>query len=109
MSEQNLVNAILEYLHLMGAWAIRINAGARPVENKDGSRRMIHMAPPGTPDIIGVWRGQPLFVECKLPGNKATATQLACHDEIRRAGGVVIVAYCVEDVEKDLERRMYVN
>ena len=102
MSEQDLVNQILDYLKLRGVWAIRVNSGGRQVDGANGKAYFIKFAPPGTPDILACAGGCFVGIECKLPGNEPTPKQLECHAQIRRAGGVVIVAYSLEDVMWEL-------
>jgi hypothetical protein len=110
MSEQDLVNAILDWLHLQGAWAIRVNSGARPIEGKDGKRRMFRGAPSGTPDIIFIWPGGlGGGVECKLPGNKPTDLQRATLEQIAETGGLAVVAYSVDDVREAIQERIKIT
>jgi hypothetical protein len=45
----------------------------------------------GAPDLLILRAGQPIFIECKGPGRKATPTQLECHAALRRAGATVEV------------------
>lgn len=101
MSEKDLVNAILDWLALHGAWAFRANSGVIPVEGENGKRRMFRGAPAGTPDIIGIWPGGLGFgIECKIGDNKPTKLQSQKLNQIRACGGIAIVAYSIEDVEK---------
>ena len=107
MSEQDLVNAILDWLRMHGAWAIRVNSGGKQVESKKGQKHFIRMAPAGTPDIFSVWPGGlALLIECKLPGNKPTELQNATLETIREIGGLAVVAYSIDDVEKALRERI---
>ncbi|HZW02798.1 MAG TPA: VRR-NUC domain-containing protein [Anaerolineaceae bacterium] len=107
MSEQDLVNSIIDFLRYQGAWAIRVNAGMKPIEGKDGRRRMFRGAPAGTPDVIACWPGG-LFmgIECKLAGNKPTDLQQATLDQIRETGGLTVVAYSIDDVENAIRERI---
>lgn len=97
MSEQDLVNQIIEYLRLSGACAIRINSGVQVIQGAAG-RRVFRGAPAGTSDIIACVNGRFLAVECKLEGNKPTPAQSDFLDGIRQRGGLAIVAYSLEDV-----------
>jgi len=99
MNEMELVAAILELLQYSGAIAIRINSGGVPVENKNGSRHFIKLAPPGTADILACFRGRFIAIECKIGRNKPTPAQSAFLDMVRDAGGAAIVAYSVDDVQ----------
>ena len=107
MSEQDLVNAILDWFHLRGAWAIRINSGGKPVSDKKGGRYFIRMAPAGTPDILAIWPGGlGVAVECKMPGNKPTEIQTITLQRISECGGLAIVAYSIDDVETAIRERI---
>lgn len=54
----------------------------------------------GIPDFVGIIGPLGLFfsVEAKAKGGKPTPVQLARHEEIRAAGGIVLVANCVADL-----------
>lgn len=52
----------------------------------------------GLPDIAGVWNGHSIWIETKMPGNKPSTRQLYVHEQIRKSGGHVLVAYSVESV-----------
>jgi hypothetical protein len=104
--EQDLMNAIIDLLRLRGCVAIRINSGAIPVESEKGGRRLIRLAPAGTADILCCVppTGRMMAVECKVGDNTASAAQTQFLADVRRAGGLAIVAYSIEDVERGLER-----
>src|SRR5450759_637990 len=106
MSEQDLVNSILAYLALLHAYALRINSGAIPVDNLNGSKRMVRLAPPGTPDIIGCYQGHFFAIEAKIGDNKPTALQAATLAQIREAGGQAIVAWDLQDVIDAFEKEI---
>lgn len=107
MSEQDLVNVILDWLVYQGAWAFRANSGVMPIEGKNGRRRLFCGAPAGTPDIIGIWPGGLGFgIECKVGSNKPTDLQKTKLEQINRCGGLAIVAYSVEDVENAFRERI---
>lgn len=101
--EQGLMNAIVDYLRLRGCVAIRINSGAIPVEG-EGGRRLIRLADKGTSDILCCYRGLFVAIETKIGSNTPTPAQEAFLADVRRAGGVAIVAYSIEDVERGLEK-----
>lgn len=52
----------------------------------------------GLPDIICCYRGYFFGIEVKQPGQRPTPRQEFVHSQIKRAGGVAIVATCVDDV-----------
>jgi len=106
MSEQDLVNAILDWLHLQHAWAIRVNSGFMKIEDAGGRTRVFKGAPAGTPDIIGIWPGGlGIAIECKLKGNKPTSSQTETLEKIKTTGGLAVVAYSLDDVIQALRER----
>lgn len=52
----------------------------------------------GLPDLICCVRGLFVGIETKTPAGKVSRRQAYVHRCIREAGGVVIVATCVDDV-----------
>lgn len=53
----------------------------------------------GLPDLIGCLEGKFVGVEVKQPGQKPSKIQNLVHGRIRAAGGVVIVATSLDDVQ----------
>lgn len=53
----------------------------------------------GLPDIVGVYNGKMIAVETKMPGRRGNVSKVQAlrHDQIRSAGGVVVVATSVEE------------
>jgi VRR-NUC domain-containing protein len=43
----------------------------------------------GTPDLLIIRAGQPIFLELKARGRKLAPTQIDCHEALRRAGVAV--------------------
>lgn len=57
------------------------------------------MSTKGISDILGALPGGRLLaIEVKMPGKKPTALQQRFIDAVNRAGGLAIVARCVDDV-----------
>jgi len=81
--EQQLIGEILEYLSLRGIFAWRQNAGL-----------ILGIIPP---------HGRFLAIEVKKPGRKPTAHQRAFLAEVKRMGGIALVAHSLEDVERVLD------
>lgn len=52
----------------------------------------------GIPDLLIVFYGYAIFIECKAPGGKATAIQLQRIKELTAAGATAIVATTVAEV-----------
>lgn len=64
---------------------------------------MLRLAEAGTADITGCSKdGKFIAVECKIKPNKPTALQEAYLEEVRRRGGIALVAYDLADVENML-------
>lgn len=55
------------------------------------------MTPAGIPDIVGVFEGQFLGIETKMPGGKLSDIQKYRINEMRKAGAVITVARSVEE------------
>ena len=57
----------------------------------------------GQADISGIVAGgRRLEIECKQPGQKQNADQIAFMNMIRRFNGIYVVAYCLADVVQAL-------
>jgi hypothetical protein len=101
--ETDLKRAVLNYLQLQyptGLFWVG-NAGMRFAEHK-GKRRAIKLGPTGSPDVAGILppHGRYIGVETKIKPNTQTAAQLAWQNAVEQAGGIYILAYCIEDVMK---------
>jgi hypothetical protein len=94
-SEATVSASIEEYLILRKLFHLRLNSGKIRVGNS-----MIHLCPTGTPDRFCIYRGLCVFIEVKAFGNNPSPEQSETHERIRRAGGIVIVAYSIDDVIK---------
>lgn len=97
--EAKVKAAIKKWLTSQGFWA----AGGKRPEEVSGFYYMPvsnGMGVHGVPDFVCVCNGRALFIEAKAPGGKCTENQIRRHEEIRAAGGLVIVAYSVDDVKK---------
>lgn len=87
--EARIGKKIREYLESKGAFVFKVHGGPQMMA--------------GLPDLIVCFEGCFIGVEVKQPGQKPTARQLFVHSLIKRAGGEVVVATCVEDVYDVLE------
>ena len=108
--EQAIQDAVLRYLALdrRVAWARRFNTGASLIEGHDAqgrkTRRFVKFAFPGCADILGqLASGHFLAVEVKRPSTKPTPEQAAFLGEVRRHGGLAVVARSVVDVQQALD------
>lgn len=98
MSEQEIVNSIIDYINLLGGKAIRINAGLF-VMHDNGEKRVVHGAPAGTSDILACYKGRYIAIECKMPGKKLTQKQYNFLREVRDAGGEGYMATSIDDIK----------
>lgn len=63
---------------------------------------MIRIGCPGSPDIIGVFKGRFLGIEVKSKCGKLRPEQKEFLENIIKNGGIAFVAKSIEDVEKNL-------
>lgn len=107
-TENDVKNAIIDYLTLTGWLVIRINSGAASGDD-NGKRRFVSFVKwfcggygpqtAGIADIIAVKGGICLAVECKRPGGgRLSDAQRRFLGEWARHGGTWCVAENVEDV-----------
>lgn len=108
--EHDIQTAILRYLAVdrRVAWARRFNTGAHVIEGRDKrgrpTRRFIRYAFPGCSDVLGqLATGAFLAIEAKRPGCEPTEEQEAFLAQVEAAGGLAILARCVEDVKQALD------
>lgn len=87
--EAKIGKKIREFLESEGAFVFKVHGGPQMMA--------------GLPDLIVCFRGSFIGIEVKQPGQKPTARQEFVHRMIKRAGGEVIVATCVEDVHNVLD------
>jgi len=102
-SEKEVQKTILDWLawHKIFAW--RNNSGC-VFSNYKGKTRMIRIGCPGAPDIIGIFKGLFLGIEVKAKKGKLRPEQKEFLDNIKKYGGIAIVAKSVEDVEESLNK-----
>jgi Holliday junction resolvase len=97
--------AIIEYLQMVGAIAIRVNSGQRLIQNSDGTTHMFKGAEKGTSDVIALYHGVFLAVECKKNARaKRTPEQIEFINRVNEAGGVGLFAWSTEQVQEVIER-----
>ena len=98
-AETKIQHDILEYLTLCNIVAWRNNAGMLRI-----GKRLIQMAPAGSPDIIGLMPdGRFLGIEVKMPREAPTPVQRKFLQRLKDNGALVFVARSIGDVEKELK------
>ena len=86
MREKQIENIIKKYLASKGVWYIKHHA------NK--------FTKVGVPDILACWQGKFVAIEVKTPIGVLSELQKYNLKAISDAGGISIVARCLEDVEE---------
>ena len=94
--ETKLKIAVIAHLKKLKAqgspiWWLKLHGGA--------------MQRAGVPDLLVVYQGRAFFFELKAPGAKAEPLQRHTINQIRKAGGVAVVARNVADVADELFER----
>jgi hypothetical protein len=92
MSETDLSRSIRLALATLGVWVIRVQAGTIPALY-GATRRYIHCAAPGTPDLCLPALG---WLEVKTDAGEPSPVQLAWHTRAAREGVRVAVVRSVE-------------
>ena len=65
-------------------------------------RQLRGSVPDNWPDILAIRGGEHCYLECKVPGRKATLKQEALHTRLKDAGCRVAVVHSVEEVQEAL-------
>ena len=97
--EQSIQSSILKYLSFMPGHYWRNNSTGL----WDSTRKRWRPSgqPPGTSDILGILpNGRFVAIEVKAPKQKPTEAQAAFLEKIKENGGLALVAYDIECVEK---------
>lgn len=101
--EGEVVKAILaKYQNHPAVRLWRVNTGAARI----GSR-FIRFGLRGQADIQGVIAGgRALFIECKTNTGRLRPEQVAFGKMVTSMGALFIVARCIEDVDREIERSL---
>lgn len=106
-TETQIVRAILDYLRVRGCWAERRNSRVLMLPGKGGRPRPVRFGVKGGSDIIAVSpHGRFIAIEVKRPGESLTTHQAAYLFEIRRHGGIGLMATSAQDVAVALEGQL---
>lgn len=87
--EGKLSTKIMAAWTKMGAWCYKVHGS--------------EFQPAGIPDISGVYESYSVWCESKMPGNKPSMAQWKKIRDIRRRGGLVVIAYDVVSAVQMLE------
>ena len=99
MKEKDIQRQILEWLTWKKIFHYRQNSGAFRTNN---DTRMYWFGAKGAPDIVCVINGQYVGIEVKMPKNGLSELQVNFKYNLEMAGGKYIIAYCLEDVIKNI-------
>lgn len=96
-AENAVVKVCRETVAAYGGVVVRVQAGVIPI-GEGSARRFMRGATPGAADLIGVYRGVGLAVECKAGKGKQSPLQAEWQLGWEQAGGVYVLAHGVDDV-----------
>lgn len=99
-SENNVVNAVCEYLEWKGYFFWRQNNMSVYDPVRKQYRAMPKYSKKGVPDIIVVHKGQFIGLECKQKGKYLSPEQKAFKEGLEIAGGRYEMVRCIADVQK---------
>lgn len=108
--EHDIQGSILVYLawDRRVAWAHRFNTGAHAITGTNAkgqpTRRFVRYAFPGCADILGqLVTGHLLAIEVKRQGGRVRPAQRAFLAQVRRAGGLALLARGLPEVQAGLD------
>ena len=109
--EGAVMRAVLDWLAAKHIFAIRLNSGTQ-IGTHQGKKWAIHMAAPGTADIVAFPQYQgncgcgtlhrqitPTFIECKAPKGKQSELQKSFQAQVEAIGCKYILAFSLDDLE----------
>src|SRR5262245_39638251 len=97
--EKLVRDKIVKYLESIGAFVLNTPAGVATIEN-----RTFSVGQSGRADLHVCLRGHFIAIETKAPGKKPTDLQRKYGARVEQAGGIYIVADCVDDVMQITDR-----
>lgn len=103
MTEHDTQNAIIQLITLKGGVPIRVNSGMVKITDQSGKTRVFKGEKKGTSDLIALYKGRFIAIEVKYGDNHPTREQWAFLARVVENGGIALVAYDVEDVNRILE------
>ncbi|HEY8562820.1 MAG TPA: hypothetical protein VIL74_20750 [Pyrinomonadaceae bacterium] len=107
IKETPLSSSIAEWLDLHKIYNDRLNSGKVKVVKSYFNKTLqkwidydpywMQLSQTGTPDRFAIVRGHIVFIEVKQLGKKPSTEQLAKHDELRKAGAIVLIVDSFDD------------
>lgn len=102
LTEHEIQSQILDWLKAKRIFHWRNNTGAMASTYK-GKSRFMRFGVKGSPDIYVLQLGQLMGIEVKAGKNFQSQAQREFEVAFARAGGIYLVAWCLEDVIKRIE------
>lgn len=106
MNESQILNSILNYLQIIEnqskGYFCRNNTIQSKIIRKDESIGYIKNGKKGSPDIIGHYKGNPVYFEVKTEKGKQSKHQKESEKRIIRSGGYYFIVRSVSDVISSL-------
>ena len=99
-TEALISHAIREYLEYKNVFFWRNNVGAGFFKNKNGGERFVRFSQKGSPDFFCLSNGMLFGIEIKTAKGEQSEDQEKYQKAFEKAGGVYILARCVDDVSK---------
>ena len=100
LKEKEIQKQILEWLEWKSIFHYRNNTGAMTGKHK-GKTWFLRFGAVGSPDIIAVHKGKYIGIEVKGKNGVQSEKQKEFQERLEQAGGIYILAYCLEDVIKN--------
>jgi hypothetical protein len=101
LAERAIEDQILTWLYCQRIWAFKVNtSGYFDAKRKVFRKQRSQFAINGVSDIVGVFKGRPLFIECKTDSGRLTPDQKAFLDRAKQEGALACVAKSISDVEQ---------
>jgi hypothetical protein len=108
--ETDLKKSIVDYLKLLGFLAWVQNVGGVKFTAKSGKQRFVKFGFAGLSDILCVLPGgRFLVVETKRLDNVASQAQKDFIAEVERRGGIAVLAYSLDDVDRRLRSEGFIR
>lgn len=97
--EKLVRDKIVKYLESIGALVLNTPAGLMTVEG-----RTFQTGQAGRSDLHACYKGHFIAIEVKKPGGTPKPHQEFYLDRVRQAGGIAIVADCIDNVREVVDK-----
>jgi hypothetical protein len=98
IKERDVVNAVLYFLRAKDIFCRRLNVGGM-ISHRDGKYIQNPNTPRGMADIIVVWEGHAIWIECKKPaGGRQSENQKIFEKEAIKSGATYVIVTSVDEL-----------